>query len=271
MVIEHSYVSPEGKLSGNQLGIHSEKLVSGLEDLSSSIHATGTPVVVQINHAGNKARKEVTGLQPIAPSAVDGTKQIRAKGIATLTEAFAKAADRAMRAGFDGVEVHGAHGFLLNQFSSPLTNYRHDKYGGSLENRIRFPLQVVERIRETIGGRLLLYRLGADDLNPKGNRIEDSEKFAVKLEEAGVDILDVSGGLCGSRPPQLQEEPGYFIFQAHQIKRVVNIPVIGVGGIRDPQHADNLIREGKVDLVAVGRALLNDPDWMIKAITLLTK
>jgi NADPH2 dehydrogenase len=174
------------------------------------------------------------------------------------------AAGRAMRAGFDGVEVHGAHGFLLNQFFSPLTNRRRDKYGGSSDRRMRFPLEVVGKVREQVGGRLLLYRLGSDDLDVAGTRIEDSQKFAVKLEEAGVDIIDVSGGLCGSRPEQLQGRQGYFTPQAQQIRKVVDLPVIGVGGIREPEFADKLIKEGVVDLVAVGRALLKDPDWAMK-------
>jgi len=176
-----------------------------------------------------------------------------------------------MKAGFDGVEVHGAHGFLLNQFFSPLANRRRDRYGGSLKNRVRFPLEVVERVKERVGGRLLLYRLGSDDLDPKGTKIEDSKKFAVKLQEAGVDLIDVSGGLCGSRPTELQNRRGYFIPQAQQIKEVVNVPVIGVGGITEPEYANSLIREGRVDLVAVGRALLEDPDWAVEATRTLKK
>lgn len=210
-------------------------------------------------------------MKPVAPSRSGNARKLRGEEIEALAEAFAMAAERAMRAGFDGVEVHGAHGFLLNQFFSPLTNRRRDKYGGSLENRMRFPLEVVERVKEKVGGRLLLYRLGSDDLDSAGTRIEDSQKFAVKLEEAGVDIIDVSGGLCGSRPDQLQNRQGYFIPQAQQIKKVIDIPVIGVGGITEPEYANKLIQEGKVDLVAVGRGLLEDPDWAIKAIKTLEK
>ncbi len=269
LIVEHSYVSLEGRLSEKQLGIYEDGLVLGLEKLSSSIHATGTPAVIQINHAGRSASMKITGTRPVAPSPSGYYRKLRADKIEALTEAFALAAERAMRAGFDGVEVHGAHGFLLNQFFSPLTNRRRDKYGGSLENRMRFPLEVVERVREKVGGRLLLYRLGSDDLDPAGTQIEDSQKFAVKLEEAGVDIMDVSGGLCGSRPEQLQNRQGYFIPQAQQIKKVIDIPVIGVGGITEPEYANKLIREGQVDLVAVGRGLLKDPDWAIKAIKTL--
>jgi 2,4-dienoyl-CoA reductase-like NADH-dependent reductase (Old Yellow Enzyme family) len=130
-------------------------------------------------------------------------------------------------------------------------------------------LKVVERVKKIIGGRLLLYRLGADDLNPAGTRIEDSQQFAVRLEESGVDIIDVSGGLCRSAPAQLQGVQGYFIPQAQKIKREINIPVIGVGGITDPEFAHEIILEGKVDLVAVGRALFKDPKWGRKAVETL--
>ena len=269
LIVEHNYVSLGGRLSDRQLGIYDDLLVSGLEKLSSSIHETGTLAVIQINHAGRSASMKVTRTRPVAPSPRGYYRKLRTDKIEALTEAFALAAERAMRAGFDGVEVHGAHGFLLNQFFSPLINGRRDKYGGSLENRMRFPLEVVERVREKVGGRLLLYRLGSDDLDPAGTHIEDSQKFAAKLEEAGVDIIDVSGGLCGSRPTQLQNKQGYFILQARQIKKVIDMPVIGVGGITKPEYANKLIQEGHVDLVAVGRGLLEDPDWAIKAIETL--
>ena len=265
VVIEHSYVSLTGKLSDRQLGIHDDGLVSGLERLSSSIHATGTPVVVQINHAGRSASVDLTGMQPLAPSRSESARELLVEEIEALTEAFTAAAERAIKAGFDGVEVHGAHGFLLNQFFSPLANRRRDEYGGSLEKRMRFPLEVVRNVRKRIGGRLLLYRLGSDDMDPTGTRIEDSQRFAVKLEEAGVDIIDVSGGLCGSRPEELQGKQGYFVPQAQQIKQVVDMPVIGVGGIVDAKYAERLVREERVDLVAVGRELLKDPDWAKKA------
>lgn len=266
LIIEHSYISLAGKLSEKQLGIYKDQLVPGLEKLASSIHAVSTPVVMQINHAGRTTSMETTGMKPVAPSPNGNARKLRSEEVKALVKAFAKAAERAVRAGFDGVEIHGAHGFLLSQFLSPLTNRRLDKYGGSLENRMRFPVEVVQKVKEQVGEKLLLYRLGADDLDPEGVRIEDSKKIAIKLQEAGVDIIDVSGGLCGSRPPKLEGKQGYFIPQAQQIKKVVDIPVIGVGGITEPEYADKVIREERVDLVAVGRALLKDSHWAIKAI-----
>jgi len=268
LVVEHTFVVVAGKMAERQLGIYDNRLIAGLEGLSSRVHATGTPVVIQLNHAGRRANKELTSIDPVAPSANETARELRGEEIEDLIDAFSMAAERAMKAGFDGVEVHGAHGFLINQFFSPLTNQRRDRYGGSLENRMRFPLEVVERVVEKVKGRLLLYRLGADDLDLARIQLEDSKKLAVKLEEVGVDIIDVSGGLCGSRAraAQLQGKQGFFVHQAQRIKKVVNGPIIGVGGIREPEYADSLIREGMVDLVAVGRALLEDSEWAVKAV-----
>jgi 2,4-dienoyl-CoA reductase-like NADH-dependent reductase (Old Yellow Enzyme family) len=269
LIVEHSYVSASGKLSPKQLGIYEDELIDGLERLASRIHAVGTPVVVQITHAGGVANKKIIGAEPAGPSATRKTRELTRSEIEALVEEFAMAAERAIKAGFDGVELHGAHGFLLNQFFSPLLNKRGDEYGGSLENRMRFPLMVVKRIRERVRGRLLFYRLGADDLAPNGTHVDDSTAFAVRLEQYGVDVVDVSGGLCGSEPKQLRSVKGYFVPQAYEIKKAVRTPIIGVGGITDAEYADKLIRDGKVDLVAVGRALWRDPRWAEKAVETL--
>jgi NADPH2 dehydrogenase len=269
LIVEHAYVSPGGKLSPKQLGIYDDELIGGLEKLAGSVHAVGTPVVVQITHAGGVGNCKVIGGEPVGPSATGKARELTRSEIEALVEEFAVAAERAVKAGFDGVELHGAHGFLLNQFFSPLLNKREDEYGGSLENRMRFPLMVVEKVRESVGGRLLLYRLGSDDLAANGTHVEDSAAFAVKLEQCGVDVVDVSGGLCGSEPKQLRGVKGYFVPQAYEIKKAVKVPVIGVGGITEAEYADRLIRDGKVDLVAVGRALWKDPKWAEKAVEAL--
>jgi len=266
LIVEHSYVSLNGKISKRQLGIHDNSLVPGLKKLAKSVHATGTKVILQINHAGRVTSQEVIGTKPVAPSAHENARRLTLKEITGLVEDFAMAAERAVRAGFDGVEVHGAHGFLINQFYSPLANRRTDRYGGPLQNRVKFPLEVVEAVKEKVGKKLLLYRLGSDDLDPAGTQIKDSIWFAVQLEDKGIDIIDVSGGLCGSRPKHLQGTQGYFISQAQKIKKAVKLPVIGVGGIKEPRFANRLIQERKVDLVAVGRELLRYPDWATKAI-----
>ncbi len=264
-IVEHAYVSRLGKIGPKQLGIFDDSLVPGFEKLASGLHSVGAPAVVQISHAGAVANKKVIGATPVGPSKRDKTRMLEKVELFALAEDYALAAGRAVKAGFDGVELHGAHGYLLNQFFTPLLNKREDEFGGSLENRMRFPLMVVEKVRQCIGSRLLLYRLGSDDLAPMGTQIEDAVAFALKLQEAGVDILDVSGGMCGSEPKQLRQIKGYFIPQAHEIKKAVRVPVIGVGGITEAQFADQMINDGKVDLVAIGRALWHDSEWAQKA------
>ncbi len=268
-IVEHAYVSPTGKIGPKQLGIYSDSLVSGFEKLAKGLHEVGAPAVVQISHAGGVTNRKVIGSEPAGPSARQKTRMLEASEIEAIAEDFAIGAERAIKAGFDGVELHGAHGYLLNQFFSPLLNKREDNYGGSLEKRMHFPLLVVEKVRKHIGNRLLLYRLGSDDLAPHGTHIEDSVVFAKKLEQSKVDIIDVSGGMCGSEPKQLKLMEGYFIPQASEIKKAVSVPVIGVGGITDAIFADKLVKEGKVDLVAVGRALWRDNEWAEKAIQTL--
>jgi NADPH2 dehydrogenase len=269
LVVEHSYVSVQGKLSQRQLGLHDDNMIPGLKKLVQSVQVIGTPIIAQINHAGAHASRKITGMPSVAPSSTEGARELQLSEIEDASCAFAFAAERAMKAGFDGVEVQGAHGFLVNQFFSPLTNRRSDKYGGSLENRMRFPLEVIEKVKEVIGEKVLMYRLGVDDLDPSGPRVEDSKRLALKLQDAGVDIIDVSGGLCGSRPEKLQGIQGYFVSYAHQIREVVSVPVVGVGGIRDPKYADKLVREEIVDLVAVGTELWKDPEWAVKALRIV--
>jgi NADPH2 dehydrogenase len=270
-IVEHSYVSPTGKIGPKQLGIHDDSSISGFKKLAQGLHTVGAPAVVQISHAGGVTNKRVIGVEPMGPSPREKTRMLDVSEIEGIADEFALAAERAVNAGFDGVELHGAHGYLLNQFFSPLFNRREDEFGGSLENRMRFPLLVVKKVRQRLLGRILLFRLGSDDLAPSGTHIEDSVAFAKKLEKLGVDIIDVSGGMCGSEPKQLRQFKGYFIPQAQAIKNAVNVPVIGVGGITEAEYADKLVSEGKVDLVAVGRAFWRDSQWAEKAIEILDK
>lgn len=272
VIVEHTYVMLNGKASLKQLGIYSDELISGLSRLAETIKKNGAVALIQLNHAGGRTSSSIIGEKPIAPSRIkippltEEPREITLQDIINIKEAFKKAAERAVKAGFDGVEIHGAHGFLLNQFFSPITNKRLDAYGGTLEKRMKLPLEIVRDVRKIIGEKKILsYRLGADDLMPGGITIKDSIKMALKLEEEGVDIINVSGGLCGSRPPQLTGQ-GYFIPQAEEIKRNVKIPVIGVGGIRDPDYANELVKMGKVDMVAVGRAMLENPKWAEEAL-----
>jgi 2,4-dienoyl-CoA reductase-like NADH-dependent reductase (Old Yellow Enzyme family) len=268
--VEHAYIDLMGKIGPKQLGIYDDTLISGYEKLATGLHTVGVPAVVQISHAGGVANKKVIRNQPVGPSSSEKTRMLEICELQEITRQFVAATKRAVKAGFDGVELHGAHGYLLNQFFSPLLNKRDDEYGGDLQRRMRFPLEVTKAVRQQIGeDKLLFYRLGSDDLAPYGTHIEDAIVFAQNLVEAGVDVLDVSGGMCGSNPKQFKHVKGYFISQAAAIKQNVNVPVIGVGGITESEYADALIQEEKVDLVAVGRALWQDAQWAQKALTKL--
>ena len=276
IIVEHSYVQKSGRLTRPQLGIHHDGLVDAYRRLVSAIKEKGVPVVIQITHAGGATTPEVCGSQPVGPSAVVNPRsglvprELSQEEMTTVRQAFADAARRAQQAGFDGVEIHGAHGFLLGQFLSPLTNRRDDAYGGSLENRARFPLEVVRAVREAVGPHYpVFYRLGATDNIPGGLTVDDAKVVAPWLVKAGVDVLDISGGLGGSRPQGAP--PGFFVPHAQAVKSVVDVPVIAVGGIRDPIFADEIVRTGKADLVAIGRPLLADPQWAAKAIAALER
>lgn len=276
IIVEHTYVLESGKYRERQLGIYSDDHVGPLSELVHRIHAAGAAVGIQITHSGAATRSSTIGRKPLGPSAIplspdhDLPAEIAPSSIPSLIEAFASAARRAAAAGFDMVELHGAHGYLLNQFFSPLTNIRSDEYGGSREGRLRFPLETVEAVRSAVGPNIaVFYRLGADDGVPGGLTVNDACWAAPQLARAGVDAIDVSGGLGGSSLPGYSGE-GYFAPLSEAIKGVVNLPVMVTGGVTTPQAADLLVRQGKADLVGVGRALLADSGWAARAIQVLS-
>lgn len=273
VIVEHSYVDFGGRYTATQIGVHDDGLIPGLSQLVEIIHESGAAVAIQINHSGGKCVEAVCGTQPVAPSAMkywrEAARGLEVSEIRDLVHKFGEGARRAVDAGFDAVEVHAAHGWLLNEFASPLTNKRTDQYGKSLENRFRFPLEVVRAVRSRVGNHYpLFFRLGADDFTPGGLTIEESKKMAPSLVEAGVDVMDVSCGICGIYHPS-DRKPGFFIPIAEEIKKAVSVPVIGVGGITTAELAKKYVSEERVDLVAIGRALMRDPAWGVKAMKAL--
>ncbi len=267
IIIEHAYVSPDGKMAGGQLGFYDDKLIVGLKSLVAALHREGARVAIQLNHAGAKAAREATGLQPVGPwniAVPNGREVPRPLTLQEMTAirvAFGQAARRAMEAGFDAVEVHGAHGFLLCQFLSPFTNHRDDAYGGDLAGRLRFPLEVLKEVKTRLKKNVpLLYRFGADDMLEGGLTPQEAKVAAPYLVQAGVDVLDISGGLGGTGHERATEQ-GYFVPLAQGIKEVVTVPVIGVGNITEPEYADKIVREGRVDMVAFGHLLLANPEF----------
>lgn len=273
VIIEHSNISMQGKASENQLSVAEDSLIDGLKKLSNLIHENGCKTVMQINHAGSLARTEITGKAVVAPSVVVNPREgdvipeeLTVEEIKGIVEEFKNAALRVKAAGFDGLEIHSAHGYLLNQFFSPLTNKRSDQYGGDVHNRIRIHLEVIKAVREAVGEDFpILLRLGACDYKEGGSRIEDSLIAAVEFEKAGIDILDVTGGLFGFIKPG-DKSQGYFSELTEAIKKVISIPVILTGGIKEPEAAESLLAEGKADLIGVARTILKDSTWVRKAI-----
>ncbi|MDA8442943.1 MAG: NADH:flavin oxidoreductase [Peptococcaceae bacterium] len=272
VIIEHSFIAPEGKASNQQLSVATDSQVDGLRRLADTLHRNGVKAAMQINHAGSAADAAIIGTTPVAPSAVINPRkgnlprELSVPEIADIIDAFQKAALRTKQAGFDAVEIHSAHGYLLNQFLSPLANQRSDEYGGSIQQRIRLHLEVIAAVRAAVGEDFpVLIRLGASDFMPGGTTIEDSIIAAQEFAKVGVSILDISGGFCGYMVPELKGQ-GYFAPLTHAIKQVVSIPVILTGGITEPQAAEQLLAEGKADLIGVGRALLQDSGWTARAV-----
>lgn len=272
IIIEHSFISKEGKASKNQLSVENDSVIEGLKSLSDVIHQNGSKAVMQINHAGSAADKEVTGETPVGPSSVANPRkgsvphELTKNRIADIVREFTDAAVRVKEAGFDGVEIHSAHGYLLNQFFSPLANKRTDEYGGDVHNRIRIHLEVINEVRRAVGEDFPIFlRLGASDFTDGGTTIEDSKIAAREFEKAGVDVLDISGGFCGYSLQELTGQ-GYFSPLTEAIKEVVSIPVILTGGITEAKEAEKLLSQEKADLIGVGRAILKDSKWPEQAI-----
>ena len=273
VIIEHSFISLQGKASQFQLSVAEDEVVPNLKKLAEVIHQNGSKCVMQINHAGSAATKEVTGTIGVGPSAVlhprsgsDIPHELERAEIEQIVLDFQKAAKRVKEAGFDGVEIHAAHGYLLNQFYSPLCNRRTDEFGGTVQNRIRFHLMVIAAVRQVVGEDfLILLRLGAADYKGGGATIEDSLIAAREFEKAGVDLLDISGGLCGYQIPGGTNEQGFFAPLSEAIKQVVTIPILLTGGITEADAAEQLLAAGKADFIGVGRAILRDSDWAKRA------
>jgi len=272
IIIEHSFIQLDGKASDLQLSVSADSVVEGLQRLAEIIHRNGSKTVMQINHAGSNTTAAITGTTPVAPSAVSHPRrgnmpqELSREEIVNIVRSFQSAARRTKEAGFDGVEIHSAHGYLLNQFFSPLTNQRTDEYGGNVHHRIRLHLQIIEAIRATVGDDFpILLRLGASDFLEGGITIEDSQVAAQEFAKAGVSILDISGGFSGYMVPELSGQ-GYFAPLSEAIKKVVSIPVMLTGGITEVQAAEQLLAEGKADLIGVGRAVLNNSKWAEQAV-----
>lgn len=273
IIVEHAFVSPEGKAHEGQLSIADDGNILGLQRLTSMIHKDGTKAFAQLSHAGSAASPSVTGYEavsasPVCSSSGNISREMKQEDIEKVILDFTAAAVRAKKAGFDGVEIHSAHGYLLNQFYSPLTNQRTDLYSGkNLEGRIRLHLQVIKAIRQAVGKDFpIAVRLGACDYMDGGTTLQDSILAAQLLEEGGIDLLDISGGLCGPYRPSVKT-PGYFSKLSEQVKKYVSIPVLVTGGITAISDAERILIGEKADMVGVGRAIRKNWEWAKMALS----
>jgi 2,4-dienoyl-CoA reductase-like NADH-dependent reductase (Old Yellow Enzyme family) len=281
MIVEATAVSPEGRITPWDLGLYSDANELGLARVLDAVRAN-SPIKLgmQLAHAGRKASSrapwqggaqlrpdEPGGWKAVAPSAVphsadeDAPLALDAEGLSRVRDAFVDAARRAARLGLDGLEIHAAHGYLLHQFLSPLANRRDDAYGGSLENRMRFPLEVFDAVRDAFpADRPVWARISATDWVPGGWDIEGTVALSNALKERGCAAIHVSSG--GVSPRQvIKLGPGYQVPYARRVKADVGLPAIAVGLITEPEQAESIIANGEADAVSLARAMLYDPRW----------
>ncbi|NNN07863.1 MAG: NADH:flavin oxidoreductase/NADH oxidase [Acidimicrobiaceae bacterium] len=282
IMAEATAVSPEGRISVACPGLWNDEQVAAWRTVTDFIHSQDTKVGIQLAHAGRKASTmrpwddhpiaEVQdgGWQSVAPSAVafEGypvPRALKSQEIDALVEDFADAAQRASNAGFDVLEIHAAHGYLLHQFLSPLSNLRDDEYGGSLENRARFLVRVVTAVRDRVGDEVPIFvRISASDYTPAGWDIEESVELSAMLRDVGVDLIDVSSGgnVAGATIPV---GPGYQVHFSREIREKVRILTASVGLITDPAQAEQILKDGSADAVLLARAFLRNPRWALAA------
>ncbi|MGN0301785.1 MAG: NADH:flavin oxidoreductase [Anaerotardibacter sp.] len=271
VVLEHAYVAKQGIAHENQLAMDRDEVIEPLKAFVEEIHNKGSKIIAQITHAGSNTSSKVTGQNTVAPSSVKHPMQpedqelpqeLSKEEIQKIESLFVAAAKRVKAAGFDGVEIHSAHGYFLNQFYSPLTNKRTDEYGSqNLENRLRIHKDIITQIREEVGDNFIIsIRFGGCDYIDGGSTIEDGAQAAQLLEQWGINLINASGGMCGYKGPGIKE-PGYFKDLSSAIKAQVSIPVVLTGGIKTREDAEALLAENAANLIGVGRAFLKNPFW----------
>lgn len=277
IIPEAAFVDAAGRGSMYQLGVHRDDLVPDLAKFADIANRHGAAVAMQINFAGRQAQSVLNHRQPFSVSGracrvfqhLDAPQSLDAAEIESIVGLFAAAARRVKSAGFNMVELHGAHGYLLGEFLSPLHNHRDDQYGGNLTNRMRFPLAVYEAVRKAVGPEFpVAYRISATDFLPGGLELDETVVFAEMLADRGIDLLDVSAGTYESRwrsVPMADSPVAVNGYLAERIRAAIDIPVAVAGRINDPSDAEAVLSSGQADLVAMARALHADPELPIKA------
>ena len=272
IITGHAYVQQNGQAGPWQLGIYKDELIPGLKTITHAVHETGGKVILQLAHAGLYAKSALTRQAPLAPSNIDGLskkprKEMRIQDIKEIVNSFGEAARRARDAGFDGVQIHSAHGYLLSQFLSPFFNRRTDEYGGKIQNRAKFLLEVLATIRNVVGRDYpILVKLNSQDFSADGLTLKDSMRVGAMLSEKGIDAIELSGGLITSsslspsrRGITSKKKEAYFRTEAQSFKKAINVPLILVGGIRSYNVAKQLIDEGVADYISMCRPFIREP------------
>ncbi|MBT8339698.1 MAG: NADH:flavin oxidoreductase, partial [Desulfatitalea sp.] len=282
ITVETCAVTPAGgRAVACSVSLHDGKFLPGMRDLTDAVHAYGAKVSIQLSHTGRQSTMMANSNQvPVAPSAIACPLvscydigvvpvELTREGIQDIIDGFAAAAGRAMVAGFDAVELHGAHGYLINQFLSPVTNHRKDEYGGGFEERLTFARQVIGAVREAVGPDFpIIIRLNAEDHMAGGLVLEDTKKIAAALVEAGIDCISVSSGMYPSLHRVLAPiytKPAFLMPYCAEIKSTVNVPVIGVGRISNLALADKVLSQQMADFIAIGRAQIAEPEIVNKS------
>jgi 2,4-dienoyl-CoA reductase-like NADH-dependent reductase (Old Yellow Enzyme family) len=272
IITGHAHVQPSGQASPRQMAVFDDRFVEGLARIPEIVHHFESRVFLQIAHAGRQTKEKLCGCIPVSPSAVyDPVSKIMPRELApdeirALIVDFISAAKRAKRAGFDGVQLHAAHGYLLSSFLSPHTNRRADEWGGPVENRARVLVEILRGVKAACGRDFpVIVKLNSTDFLEGGLVLEDAVRVARMIEAEGIDGIEVSGGMAEAGRGSVwaglrgEDEEGYFVENAARIKRAVRVPVFALGGIRTLAVAERLVREGRADLVSLSRPLIRDP------------
>jgi len=276
IITSHAYIRADGQAGPWQLGIYKDECIDDLRDLTIAIHKHRSRIVLQIAHAGYFANPKLTGVRPMALSQVEGfarspRKQMTVADIQDIVGAFGQAARLSKEAGFDGVQIHAAHGYLLSQSLSPVFNKRTDAYGGDVEHRARFLLEVVQEARATVGPNFPIFvKMNSQDFLEGGLTMKDSRRVGIMLQERGVDAIELSGGtlVSGKLNPSRkgitsEKNEAYFRKEAKAFKEKLNVPLILVGGNRSFQLAERLIKENYADYISMSRPFIREP-YLIK-------
>ncbi|BDR16613.1 FAD-dependent oxidoreductase [Vibrio sp. STUT-A11] len=275
IIVEDYKINPEAGGFVKLPGLWDDSQIESHKQLTERVHQHGAKIAAQIYHAGRETSAEITGVQPVAPSAIPDPvvnampRELSVEEIQQLVEQFGDTALRAKKAGFDAVEIHGAHGYLVNQFMSPFSNKRIDQYGGTILNRARFALEIIANIRSKVGSDFpLIYRMSVNEFVEGGLTTEDSKVISMLLENAGIDLIHASNGVYASTETIIPPTAVGHAWSANiseELKKVVSIPVIAVGRINDPLIAESVLRSKQADMISMGRGSLADPHLPNKA------